>query len=204
MLALVISLFSPALGAVTCQDGQVHDTLAAAVANTSCEEIQLDPGRYVGDFDIGRTIAISGKGPANTFIVSRTGPCMSLAAGAELSVTGVTLASDGAVIAARDATIRLTNLTITPLEDSVRGLLRLFDTDAIMRHVTFNIPGEGSLAVDAVSGRGHDMLFERVDFLGTLPAPEGMGAVYALNYGVTCTDCTFGGALKAVKIPGLK
>ena len=203
MFTVLLATLTTAFGAVTCQDGQSHASLSSALADVSCAAVHLVPGTYEGHFEVDRTVSITGDGAGATYIVSRGAPCLNLTAGATLSVTGVTLAGDQAIIAARDAKIRLTDVTITPLPGGRGGLLRLFDTDAIVSGVVFHMSNHEALAVDAVSGRGHDMTFDRVAFLGTLPAPEGIGAVYALNYGVSCTDCTFGGTAQTVDIPGI-
>jgi len=201
MLAVLLTLPTLAMASVTCQDGQSHDTLSAAVADATCSEIALTPGTYVGDIQVDRTVSITGEGPVGTFIVSRGSPCLSLDAGADLALSGVTIAGDRTIISAREAKLRLNNSTVASLSGDGRGLLRLFDTDAWVHGVTFHLADREALAVDAVSGRGHDMTFDRVKFLGTLPAPKGMGAVYALNYGVSCTDCIFGAPAEKLTIP---
>ena len=201
MVALLLLLNSPAQAGVACQDGQSHETLTAAVSDTSCEEITLSPGTYEGDFNVARKIAIVGQGPRGTYILSRGGPVMSLTKGARVALTGLTLASDTSVIDAKNSHLTLVSVTIAPLDGAREGLLHLFDTDAVVLHVSFHLASVDALAVDATSGKGHDMTFERVQFFGSLPAPEGLQSVYAVNYGVSCTDCTFGGAARPLELP---
>lgn len=196
LLAVALS----AQAAITCQDGQAHDTLAAAVADRTCTELQLDAGTHTEPVEIGRSLSIAGAGPDETVLVCRDEPCVTLLPGADVALSSMTIASGRNAIRASYANLEVRDAALLALAAGPSPL-RLRDTDALLEDVVFEVPNYKALSVDAVSGRGHDLTFTDVRFLGTTTKPYGLGTVYALNYGVVCSPCSFGGARVERSLP---
>ena len=63
-----LALAGPAAEAATCNVPSVYPTIAAALADASCDPIQIAAGTYTGNLSIARDVTVNGAGSASTTI----------------------------------------------------------------------------------------------------------------------------------------
>ena len=188
LLLLLVAAANEVGATATCQDGSVHPTLSEAIVDPACVYIHLAAQVYTEAVSIERDCTLIGAGVDQTLIACLGGPCFSVGAGARLTVQELTITSDQATIEARNGSVKLSHLVLGSRDDR-GGTLVLRESDALLSDMAFLVPDPGVMAIDAVSGIGHDIWLTRVSFHGR-SVPTGSGDwMYALNYGVVCKDC---------------
>jgi len=188
MLLLLLPI--QALAGANCVGGESYALLSHAIADESCNEVRLEGG-FIEEILISRDLTIVGEGSDKTYLVCKGSPCVSISDGADVSISGITISGEKVAISARYSALSLEDVHLVPFADIHGGWLRVRDTDTTLRNVEIVMTGRRPTAVEAISGVGHDMNIHDARFLGLPPRSGTLSAVYSLNYGVHCVECTF-------------
>lgn len=187
---LFLAASGTARAQVLCDTGERHGSITAALADTGCAEIRLEPGVHREEVTVRRSVAITGEGAEGTWLVCDDGPCITALPGVAVAIRDLTLAADETAFASWLSLATFERVVITSIGPR-GGWVALNHTDARLHDVEIDVGGRRPLQLNALSTRGHDLELESARFFGTEPASGTQSALYSIGYGVSCTNCSF-------------
>jgi len=176
---------------VLCDDGAAtHASIGQALADPACHELHVGPGVYREEVVIPRSVTLTGAGAASTWLVCDDGPCLSILPGVAFELRNITVAAEGTTLATWQTQLTVEDVVVTRVGQG-GGWVRLRDTEARFQRVDIDVAGRTPIQIEALSTRGHDLVFDTARFFGNEPASGTKSAVYTIGYSVECTGCVF-------------